>query len=304
MEKIVVWGSKYKFSQHDKKLLSKYRVKFLSEDKEELFKELATPGKKILVLNTSKEEDILLKLREHEDIYKNRVNILYINEFLEKFLSKCYIPEDFKEKIPELEALEGYTSLQYLIKRIMDFLIVIPLSILSVPILIYSAYRIKKESPEGPILFKQKRVGLNGEEFVCYKLRSMVPDAEKDGPKFASENDPRVFKWGETMRKLRIDEIPQIWNVIRGEMHVIGPRPERKYWVSQFEKKIPYYSKRHLIKPGITGWAQVMYPYGATLEDAKQKLMYDLFYIKNWSIRQEIKTIFKTILIVLRRQGR
>jgi lipopolysaccharide/colanic/teichoic acid biosynthesis glycosyltransferase len=103
-------------------------------------------------------------------------------------------------------------------------------------------------------------------------------DAEKDGAQFATENDPRIFPWGETMRKTRIDELPQMLNVLKGEMHFIGPRPERKYWTDQFEKEIPYYSERHLVAPGITGWAQVMYPYGASTEDAKQKLMYDLYY--------------------------
>jgi len=169
--------------------------------------------------------------------------------------------------------------------------------------MLYSAYRIKKESPNGPIIFSQKRVGLKGEEFVCYKFRSMVPDAEKGKPQFASEDDPRIFKWGAFMRKTRIDELPQLWNVLKGEMHMIGPRPERKYWVEQFKENIPSYDQRHLIAPGITGWAQVNYPYGANEEDARQKLMYDLYYIKNWSLWLEIKTIFKTIQVMVGGKG-
>jgi lipopolysaccharide/colanic/teichoic acid biosynthesis glycosyltransferase len=169
--------------------------------------------------------------------------------------------------------------------------------------MLYSAYRIKKESPDGPIFFKQKRVGLNGKEFVCVKFRSMIPDAEKGNPQFASKNDPRVFKWGETIRKTRIDELPQILNVLKGDMHFIGPRPERKVWTEQFEEQIPYYSERHLIKPGITGWAQVMYPYGVNTEDAKQKLMYDLYYIKHWSLLLEMKVLWKTIKVVLNKKG-
>jgi lipopolysaccharide/colanic/teichoic acid biosynthesis glycosyltransferase len=169
--------------------------------------------------------------------------------------------------------------------------------------MLYSAYKIKKESPEGPIIFKQKRVGLNGKEFTCYKFRSMVPDAEKGNPQFASEDDPRIFKWGAFMRKTRIDELPQIWNVLKGDMHMIGPRPERKYWVNKFKQTIPFYDTRHLVRPGITGWAQVNYPYGANEEDAYQKLLYDLYYIKNWNLWLEIKTIFKTVWVMVGRKG-
>jgi lipopolysaccharide/colanic/teichoic acid biosynthesis glycosyltransferase len=131
----------------------------------------------------------------------------------------------------------------------------------------------------------------------------MVPDAEKGKPQFASKDDPRIFKWGAFMRKTRIDELPQLWNVIKGDMHMIGPRPERKYWVDKFKETIPFYDQRHLIKPGITGWAQVNYPYGANEEDAYQKLLYDLYYIKNWSLWLEIKTIFKTIQVMVGGKG-
>ena len=169
--------------------------------------------------------------------------------------------------------------------------------------MLYSIYRIKKESPDDPIFFKQKRVGLRGKEFECIKFRSMVPNAEKGKPRFASKNDPRVFPWGATMRKTRFDELPQMWNILKGEMHLIGPRPERKYWIEQFEKIIPYYNERHLVKPGITGWAQVMYSYGENEKDAKQKLMYDLYYIKYWNIWLELKIVWMTAMIVIRKKG-
>jgi lipopolysaccharide/colanic/teichoic acid biosynthesis glycosyltransferase len=170
------------------------------------------------------------------------------------------------------------------------------------PILIYARFRIRKESP-GTSMFKQLRVGYKNKEFKCIKFRSMRLDAEANGAQFASENDPRVFAWGEFMRKTRIDELPQLLNVLKGEMHFIGPRPERLYWIEQFEKEIPYYNERHLVRPGITGWAQVMYPYGANAQDAKQKLMYDLYYIKYWNIWLEIKVIWKTILVVIGKKG-
>ena len=131
----------------------------------------------------------------------------------------------------------------------------------------------------------------------------MTTDAEKDGPKWASKNDSRITGWGKIMRATRIDELPQLWNVLKGEMSFVGPRPEREYFIQQLEKEIPYYNERHLVRPGITGWAQVMYPYGANTEDAKQKLMYDLYYIKHWSIVLEIKVVWKTILVVLGKKG-
>ena len=152
-------------------------------------------------------------------------------------------------------------------------------------------------------MFKQERVGINNKEFKCIKYRSMRLDAEVCGAQFACQNDPRVFPWGEIMRKTRIDELPQMLNVLKGDMHLIGPRPERKFWIEQFEKEIPYYNERHLVRPGITGWAQVNYPYGSCIEDTKQKLMYDLYYIKHYSIWLDIKIIWKTILVVLGKKG-
>jgi len=170
------------------------------------------------------------------------------------------------------------------------------------PVMLLSKKKIQKQSP-GQILFKQDRVGYKNKEFTCIKFRSMRLDAEKDGAQFASENDPRVYPWGETMRKTRLDELPQMINILKGEMHLIGPRPERKYWIDQFEKEIPYYHERHLVRPGITGWAQVMYPYGEGIIDAKQKLMYDLYYIKYWSILLELKIVWKTAMIVIGKKG-
>ncbi|MFA7070704.1 MAG: sugar transferase, partial [Sulfurimonas sp.] len=128
-------------------------------------------------------------------------------------------------------------------------------------------------------------------------------NSDKDGAMFACEGDERVFPWGEIMRKTRIDELPQMLNVLRGEMHLIGPRPERKVWIEQFEKEIPYYNERHLVRPGITGWAQVNYRYASGVDDTKQKLMYDLYYIKHYSVWLDIKIIYKTIMVVLGRKG-
>jgi len=153
-------------------------------------------------------------------------------------------------------------------------------AILSLPIIIVTAILIKLES-RGPIFYKQERVGRNGRTFVLTKFRSMRVDAEKEGPVWASKGDDRTTRVGRVIRKVRVDEIPQFWNILKGEMSFVGPRPERPHFVAQLAQEIPYYEQRHLIAPGLTGWAQIKYPYGASIEDARQKLQYDLFYIKN-----------------------
>ncbi|MGB5498460.1 MAG: sugar transferase, partial [Maribacter sp.] len=156
---------------------------------------------------------------------------------------------------------------------------------------------------KGPLFYTQKRVGQFGNEFTIYKFRSMVVDAEKAGAKMATKNDSRITAFGKTLRVFRIDELPQIISVVKGDMQFIGPRPERRVFVDQLNKIIPFYNARHLIKPGITGWAQVKYKYGENLEDSIKKLEYDLYYIKNKSIMLDIKIVFKTITTVLFSRG-
>jgi exopolysaccharide biosynthesis polyprenyl glycosylphosphotransferase len=184
----------------------------------------------------------------------------------------------------------------------MDVAIALPLAIFSVPVVALAALIIKCESP-GPVLFTQERVGKQGKIFKLKKLRSMRQDAEKDGPVWAAENDSRVTRFGAFIRKTRIDELPQLWNVLKGEMSLVGPRPERQVFVEQLEKVIPYYHIRHAAKPGVTGWAQVCYHYGASTEDALRKLEYDLYYLKNISIPLDLFIIFKTIKTILFREG-
>jgi sugar transferase (PEP-CTERM system associated) len=175
--------------------------------------------------------------------------------------------------------------------------------LLSIPIAIVTAILIKLESP-GPVLYKQERVGKNGSTFTVMKFRSMRTDAEKAGPVWASADDDRTTRVGRIIRKLRIDEIPQFWNILRGEMDFVGPRPERPHFVSQLAEEIPYYEQRHLIAPGLTGWAQIKYPYGASIEDARQKLQYDLYYIKNQSLMLDATIFFETVKIILFGRGR
>ena len=189
-----------------------------------------------------------------------------------------------------------------LLKRILDIMVAAAILFISLPIFLLSALIIKIESPGG-IFYRQERVGENGTPFQIVKFRSMKKDAEKNGPVWASEDDHRVTKFGKYIRKFRIDELPQLINVLKGEMSIVGPRPERPVFVKNLEKKIPFYSNRHVVKPGVTGWAQIFYPYGASEDDALRKLEYDLYYIKNLSIAMDLLTIFQTVKIVLFQKG-
>ncbi len=160
-----------------------------------------------------------------------------------------------------------------------------------------------KVSSKGPVFFRQKRVGMGGRTFDVLKFRTMFTDAESDGAKWATKNDPRVTKVGMFMRKTRIDEIPQLWNVLRGDMGFVGPRPERPEFVNWLTEELPFYYLRTLIRPGLTGWAQVRYGYGATLAETKEKLEYDLYYIKHMSMGLDLLIMFETIKTILRRRG-
>jgi exopolysaccharide biosynthesis polyprenyl glycosylphosphotransferase len=177
------------------------------------------------------------------------------------------------------------------------------LSVLLLPLMVIVGLIIKLDSP-GPIFYSQLRTGLYGKPFRVYKFRSMYQDAEKKGAQWAIQRDPRITRVGYWLRVLRIDELPQIWNVLSGEMSLIGPRPERPEFDVKLKEAIPYYEMRYLVKPGITGWAQVLYPYGASLEDAYEKLAYDLYYIKNYSLWLDIVIVLKTIRVVLLGKGR
>jgi lipopolysaccharide/colanic/teichoic acid biosynthesis glycosyltransferase len=195
---------------------------------------------------------------------------------------------------------QTYTKFRYIQKRIIDLVIGTTLFLCAIPVIFYTVYRIKKESP-GPIFFKQARIGLNGKTFTCYKFRSMHINS-KFNP-YTQENDSRIFPFGNTMRQMRIDELPQLLNIIKGEMHLIGPRAEWDILVRDYEKIIPNYHDRHLVAPGITGLAQVQYPYGRNIQDAKNKLKYDRIYIGSWSLGLELKVVWKTIEVILGKRG-
>lgn len=189
------------------------------------------------------------------------------------------------------------------LKRVMDIVVSIIIILLSLPITIITSIAIKFES-KGPIFYKQERVGLQGRPIKIVKFRSMVNDAEKkSGPVWASQNDPRVTKVGAFIRKVRIDEIPQMINVLSGEMSLVGPRPERAFFVEKLSQEIPLYKRRLSVRPGVTGWAQVKHKYDETIEDVKTKLRYDLYYIENMSLRMDINILIRTVFVVLFGKG-
>lgn len=189
------------------------------------------------------------------------------------------------------------------LKRVMDVVLAIPVALATIALYPFIALAIKLSSP-GTVLYSQVRVGKMGKPFRIWKFRTMRRDAEAQGkPQFATQGDPRVTKVGRFLRAARLDELPQIWNVIRGDMSLIGPRPERPEFVEELTRQMPYYALRHLTRPGLTGWAQVKFPYAGTFEDNLKKLQYDLFYIKNRSLLTDVAILLKTVGIVLRRQG-
>ena len=198
----------------------------------------------------------------------------------------------------------GFQSARFedLIKRLFDLAFALFGLIITAPIMLLTAIAIRIESP-GPIFYLQHRVGVDGKDFKVIKFRSMRQDAEKDGPKWASQNDPRITRVGRIIRKLRMDELPQFINVIKNDMSFVGPRPERRYFVDQLEKAIPFYALRMHAKPGITGWAQINYPYGDTFEDAKEKLKFELYYMKHRSMWLDLVIIFQTIKVAVKGRG-
>ena len=189
------------------------------------------------------------------------------------------------------------------IKRVFDIFFSALLILLASPVMLIAAIAVKLES-RGPIFYKQERTGLGGRSFHVVKFRSMRTDAEKDGkPRWATKNDSRITRVGQIIRKTRIDELPQLFNVLGGDMSLVGPRPERPFFVEQLTNEIPYFAVRHSLKPGVTGWAQVRYQYGSTVEDAQEKLQYDLYYVKNHSLLLDLVILFETVGVVLTGKG-
>ncbi len=222
-----------------------------------------------------------------------KIKYFNLTNFYEKITGK--IPITALERNWFLDNITQKNNQWYLIvKRVIDIVLSIIFSLISLIFLPFIALLIKLDS-KGPLIYKQKRVGLGAKVFTVYKFRSMVHNAETNGATWAAKNDSRITKIGKFMRKSRLDEIPQFINILKGNMSFVGPRPERPKFVEELKKEITFYNERHLVKPGLSGWAQINFPYGASVEDAKTKLSYDLFYIKNQSIALDISIALKTV---------
>ena len=263
----------------------------------------------VVLLNAS---EVVLALEERrnalplDDLLRIKTTGVHVND-LSSFLERETGRVDLDSVNPSwLIFSDGFSSgrrISSALKRLFDIAASAILLILTAPIILLTAIAIKLES-KGPAFFRQKRVGQYGQEFELVKLRSMRADAEKDGEAvWAQENDPRITRVGRLIRKIRIDELPQAWTVLKGQMSFVGPRPERKQFVDDLATKMPYYAERHMVKPGITGWAQVNYPYGASLEDARHKLEYDLYYAKNYTPFLDLLILLQTVRVVIWPEG-
>ena len=244
------------------------------------------------------ELDVLINLRV------NGIEIITYKEFNELIDQKIDIT--LIDKIWLIESL-GFEILhnttQQKIKRLFDIVLSVVLLIVTFPIMIITAIIIKLSS-KGPVFFRQKRLGLKNEEFEIIKFRSMKIHDQEEHSKYACEDDPRITGFGKFIRKTRIDDLPQLICILKGEMSFVGPRPEWNELCYEYMESIPYYNLRHLIKPGVTGWAQVMYPYGISVEDAYRKLEYDLYYMKHQDLMMDLKIVFRTVKTVLFAKGR
>lgn len=230
-------------------------------------------------------------------IYKNLslgIEVLDLAELYEIVFRK--IPLDELQEIWFLENLAKRHQIYEAFKRPLEFILAILLGIVGLPLIVLIAILIKLTG-KGPVIYAQKRIGKNGAEFTIYKFRTMRQDAEIHGPRWASEKDERVTFVGRVLRKTHLDELPQLINILKGGLSLVGPRPERPEFVEQLKKEIPYYELRHFVRPGVTGWAQINYRYGASIEDAVEKLQYDIYYLKNRSLLLDLLIILKTIRI-------
>jgi sugar transferase (PEP-CTERM system associated) len=261
------------------------------------------------LLNAS---EVVLALEERRnalplnDLIRVKTTGVHVNE-LTSFLERETGRVDLDTVNPSwLIFSDGFSSgrrLSSFAKRIFDILASLALLVIAAPLILIGAIIVKLES-KGPAFFRQTRVGLYGEAFELIKLRSMRQDAEVNGEAvWAQKNDPRITRVGHFIRMTRIDELPQVWSVLKGDMSFVGPRPERPEFVTDLETKLNYYAERHMVKPGITGWAQINYPYGASLEDARHKLEYDLYYAKNYTPFLDVLILLQTIRVVLWPEG-
>ena len=302
------------------KIISKIKVFYLLGSKEEIefFKNLIkefpifknikiTKFSKKVPNNVEKISLLIFSQNEiYENFYKSNPN-LEIEKYTpfkwcEKYLNR--IPSNYltKEECNKTNWLINSDDFQWRLKRFGDLSISIFMIIFSLPIVLVFSFLIWFED-KGPIFYSQTRTGLNGRKFTLTKLRTMKQSSEEHGPVWASKNDKRITKIGQVLRRTRIDELPQLLSVLVGDMSLIGPRPERPEIEITLKENIPYYELREVIKPGLSGWAQVNFPYGASIEDSKIKLSYELFYIRNHSLWLDILILIKTVKLIITMKG-
>jgi len=255
--------------------------------------------------------EVVLALQERRnalplnDLLRIKTKGVHVNDF-SSFLERETGRVDLDTVNPSwLIFSDGFSSgrmFSSVVKRLFDIVASLILLIATFPIIAVFAVIVKLDSP-GPAFFRQQRVGLFGQTFHLVKLRSMRTDAEKDGAKWAEHNDPRITRIGRFIRKVRIDELPQTWCVLTGQMSFVGPRPEVPKFVDDLQEEIPFYGERHMVKPGITGWAQINYPYGASTEDSRRKLEYDLYYAKNYTPFLDLVILLQTVRVILWPEG-
>ncbi|MFW5633635.1 MAG: TIGR03013 family XrtA/PEP-CTERM system glycosyltransferase [Erythrobacter sp.] len=255
--------------------------------------------------------EVVLALQERrnalplKDLLRIKTKGVHVNDF-SSFMERETGRVDLDTVNPSwLIFSDGFSSgrmFSSAVKRLFDIVASLVLLFFTFPIIALFAVLVKLDS-KGPAFFRQERVGLYGEPFRIVKLRSMRTDAEKDGAKWAEENDPRITRLGRFIRKVRIDELPQAWSVLMGQMSFVGPRPEVPQFVEDLEEQIPFYGERHMVKPGITGWAQINYPYGASTEDSRHKLEYDLYYAKNYTPFLDFVILLQTVRVILWPEG-
>jgi len=253
------------------------------------------------VIIATEERRGVLPIRELLDLRLRGVAIEDAGAVLERLLGKIPLEGLYPSDLIFTPGFRVKAS-QQIVRRIVSFSVAFTALLICLPFIPFIILAVRLSSP-GPVFFNQTRVGLRGRLFTAHKFRTMRQDAEAAGAVWATKDDPRITRLGGFMRKTRLDEIPQLWNVLRGDMGFVGPRPERPEFVQWLSNEIPYYDLRHMIRPGITGWAQVRYRYGATLEETKRKLEYDLYYLKHLSLGLDLLIMFETIKTIVLRRG-